>query len=293
VGVPLKDDDIMAAITAEAVKKLRDRTGIQMMKCKAALVEASGDMDKAVEILRKQNKEAQVKFAEREAAEGRIGIYIDPVQKIGGIVEVRCESAPVAKSEMFVKLATDLAKQAAVQGATTPEAMLAQKFVDNPAQTVNERIGEVVGLIRENMKPARAAKLTGLLGSYIHHDGGTGVLLQVEGKDTADPQLLRDVAMHVTAVRPQYSRREDVPAERIAKEKEIAVAQIAADPKNANKPPQIMEKIAEGKLKTWYAENVLTDQPFVKDDSKSVGDLLKAAGLKVVRFVRYKVGELS
>jgi elongation factor Ts len=283
----------MAEITADAVKKLRDRTGMQMMKCKEALVKANGDMEKAVEELRKHNKETQDKAAARETAEGRIGIFIDPVQKIGGIVEVRCESAPVAKSDLFIKLANDLAKQAAVTGATTAEEMLAQKFVDKPAQTIHERIGEVVGLIKENMKPARAAKLTGLLGSYIHHDGATGVLLQVEGKDAADTQLLHDVAMHVAARSPHYARREDVPADRMAKEKEIALAQMSADPKNANKPPQILEKIAEGKLKTWYAENVLSEQPFVKDETKSVGDLLKAAGLKVVRFIRYKVGELS
>ena len=165
--------------------------------------------------------------------------------------------------------------------------------MDNPARTIYERIGEVVGLIRENMKPARVAKLTGVLGSYIHHDGGTGVLLQAEGNESADPQLLRDVCMHITASRPQFARREDVPAELVAKEKEIAMAQIAADPKNANKPPQILEKIAEGKLKTWYGEHVLTDQPFVKDPAKTIGDLLKAAGLKVVRFIRYKVGELN
>jgi elongation factor Ts len=283
----------MAEITAEAVKKLRDRTGMQMMKCKEALLKANGDMEKAVEELRKHNKEAQDKAASRETAEGRIGVYIDPAQKIGGIVELRCESAPVAKSDMFIQLASDLAKQVALQGAKTAEELLAQKFVNKPTQTVHERIGEAVGLIRENMKPARVAKLTGLLGSYVHHDGSTGVLLQVEGADTADAQLLRDVCMHITATRPLYARREDVPADRLAKEKEIALAQIAGDPKNANKPPQILEKITEGKLKTWFAENVLVDQPFVKDDTKSVGDLLKAKGLKVVKFVRFKVGELS
>jgi elongation factor Ts len=282
----------MAEITADAVKKLRDRTGMQMMKCKTALVEANGDMEKAVDLLRKQNKEAQDKAAARETAEGRIGIFIDPAQKSGAIIELRCESAPVAKSDLFVKLASDLARQVAVKGATTPEALLAQPFIDKPSQTVHERIGEVVGLIKENMKPARMTKLTGLLGSYIHHDGATGVLLQVEGA-SADPQLLRDVCMHVTAARPTFARREDVPADRIAKEQEIAKAQLEADPKNKNKPPQILEKIAEGKMKTWFAENVLVEQPFVKDDSKTVGDLLKAAGLKVVRFVRYKVGELG
>src|SRR5216683_1394256 len=109
---------------------------MQMMKCKAALVEADGDMDKAVEILRKSNKEAQDKFVSRETAEGRIGVYIDPVAQIGAIVEVRCESAPVAKSDLFIQLANDLAKQVALKGAATPDALLAQPFVDKPAQTV-------------------------------------------------------------------------------------------------------------------------------------------------------------
>lgn len=282
----------MAEITAEAVKKLRDRTGAQMMKCKEALVKTNGDMEKAVEELRKANKEVQDKAAARETAEGRIATYLDPAQKVGAILELRCESAPVAKSDLFIRLANDLARQVAVEGATTPEQLLAQKFVGNPAHTVHERIGEVVGLIKENMKPARMARLTGTLGSYVHHDGASGVLLQCEGTG-GDPQLLREVCMHIAAARPPFARREDVPAERVAKEKEIARAQISADPKNQNKPPQILDKIAEGKLNTWFAENVLVEQPFVKDQTKKVGDLLKAAGLKVVKFVRYKVGELS
>src|SRR5690242_18465711 len=138
-------------ISADAVKTLRDRTGMQMMKCKAALTEANGDMEKAVEILRKQNKDAQDKTAGRETAEGRIGIFIDNAKQVGGIVELRCESAPVAKSDLFVKLASDLARQVATTPADTPEALLAQPFVDDPKKTVNERIGEVVGLMRENM----------------------------------------------------------------------------------------------------------------------------------------------
>src|SRR5436305_11246063 len=171
----------MAEITAAEVMKLRDRTGMQMMKCKAALVEASGDMEKAVELLRKQNKEAQDKAASRETAEGRVATFVDPAQKVGAIVEVRCESAPVAKSDLFIALANDLAKQVALEGATSPEALLAQPFVGEPKKTVNERIGETVGLVRENMRPARMTRLTGLLGSYVHHDGSVGVLVQVEG----------------------------------------------------------------------------------------------------------------
>jgi elongation factor Ts len=278
----------MAEITAEAVKKLRDRTGIQMMKCKAALQKADGDMEKAIEILRKENIGATVKLADRETAEGRIGVYIDPVKQVGALVELRCETAPVAKSEMFVQLANDLAKQVALQEATTPEALLAQPYVDDPKKTVNERLAEVVGLMRENMKPARLARLTGLLGSYIHHDGSVGVMVQVEGAK-ADPQLLRDVSMHITAKNPAAALREHVPQATIDKELDIARAQAAA----TGKPANIAEKIAEGKMKTWFAENVLAEQPFVKDDSKTVGDLLKAAGLKLVKFVRLRVGEVA
>jgi elongation factor Ts len=279
----------MPEITAEAVKKLRDRTGIQMMKCKAALQKADGDMEKAIEILRKENVGAVAKLAEREAGEGRIGAYIDPVKQVGALLELRCETAPVGKSEMFVNLANELAKQVALQEATTPEALLAQPFVDDPKKTVNERLAEVAGLMRENMKPARMARLSGgLLGTYIHHDGSVGVMVQVEGAK-ADPQLLRDVCMHITAKNPAAALREHVSKPTIDKEMEIARAQAAA----TGKPANIVEKIAEGKMKTWYAENVLVEQPFVKDDSKTVGDLLKSAGLKLVTFIRLRVGEVG
>jgi elongation factor Ts len=280
----------MPDIAATEVKKLRDRTGMSFAKCKEALVKTHGDIEKAIEELRKGNKDAQDKLGERETAEGRIGVFIDPAQKVGGIIEVRCESAPVAKSELFVQLATDLAKQVALKGATTPEELLGQPLADNPQRTVHERVGEVVGLIRENMKPVRMARMTGLLGSYVHHDGSVGVLLQVEGAE-ADPQLLRDVSMHVTALNPVAALREHLPQERVEKEREIARAQAAEQGKG--KPANIVEKIAEGKLKTWFAENVLAEQVFVKDKEagKTVGDLLKAKGLKLVRFVRYRVGE--
>ena len=169
-------------ISASDVKALRDRTGMQMMKCKAALIKANGDMEKAVEELRKENKEAQDKVVNRETAEGRIGIFIDPVARNGAIVEVRCESAPVAKSDLFVQLALDLAKQVAMKNPATVDELLKQPFIDKPAQTVHERIGEVVGLVRENMKVARMARMEGLLGHYIHHDGTIGVLVQVEDR---------------------------------------------------------------------------------------------------------------
>ncbi len=278
----------MSQISAAAVKKFRDMTNAPMMDCKAALTEAGGDMDKAVEVLRKKNAAIQAKKGERETAEGRIGAYIDTDKRAGAIIEVRCESAPVAKSEGFVALVNDLAKQVALAKPANVEALLAQPFVGDKSKTVSERIGEVVGVMRENMKPARFTRLEGLLGEYIHHDGMTGVLVQVEGT-AADPQMLRDVSMHVTARNPVAALREHVDPAVLEKERQLAREQAAA----TGKPAQIVEKIAEGKLKTYFAENVLAEQPFVKDDSKTVGDLLKSAGLKLVRFVRYRVGEVS
>jgi elongation factor Ts len=277
-------------ISATDVKRLRDRTGMQMMKCKAALQEANGDLEKAVEILRKQNKDAQDKVGGRETAEGRIGVFIDPAQNVGAIVEVRCETAPVAKNELFVQLANELAKQIALREPASVEALLAQPFVDDAHRTVRERIGDLVSMMRENMKPVRMARMTGLLGSYVHHDGSVGVLLQVEGSST-DPQLLREVSMHITAKNPVAALSEHIPADRMEKEREIARAQAAEQGKG--KPANIVEKIAEGKLRTWLAENVLSEQPFVKDETKKVGELLRSHGLKLVRFVRYRVGEVG
>ncbi len=274
------------SVSAADVKKLRDRTNAPFGDCKAALTEANGDMDKAVEIMRKKNAAIKDKKGERETAEGRVAVWIDPAQKIGAIVDMRCESAPVAKTDIFVKLAENVARQVAVLNPPSVEALLAAAA--DSAKTVNDLITEAIGLIRENMKVARFTRLEGLLGSYVHHDGSVGVLLQVSGAQ-ADTQLLRDVCMHITARNPLSARREDVPAEVIAKEKEIAKAQAAS----TGKPENILEKIAEGKLKTWFSENVLLEQPFVKDDSKTVGDLLKSAGLTFSRFVRYQVGQVG
>ena len=274
-------------ITATMVNELRQRTSRPMMECKKALTQAEGDMAKAEKILRETGHVAK---GDRTTGEGRIAVAIDPARQFGAMIEVLCESAPVAKSELFVELAEDLARQVAIEGATTPEELLAQKLIRDSSKTVQQRIGDVVNVIREAMKPGRMVRLQGHLGSYVHHDGSIGVLLQVEGANP-DHQVLRDVCMHIAATRPIAARREDVSADRVAQEKEIARAQIANDPKNAGKPAQILDKIAEGKLKTFFAENVLVDQPFVKDATKTVGQLLDSAKLKVVRFVRYKVGE--
>src|SRR5262245_21774044 len=172
----------MTTIPAAEVKALRDRTNQPMMDCKAALTEAGGDVDKAIEILRKKGKQIGVAKGARETAEGRIAAYVAPDQASGALVEMRCESPPVVKSDAFIQLSNAVAKQVAVKGADSVAALLEQPSVDEPGRTVQDRINDTIGLIRENMKPARFKRLSGgLFGSYTHHDGSVGVLLQVEG----------------------------------------------------------------------------------------------------------------
>ena len=268
------------AISATDVKTLRERTNAPLMECKTALNETGGDMEKAIDWLRKKAGSKIGNFAAREMAEGRVAVHIDPAAKIGAIVEVRCETAPVSKTDQFIALAKDVAKQIALKNPASTEDLLKMPFVDSPTKTINDRIMDVFALIRENMKPHRFTRLEGLVGEYVHHDGSVGVLLLVEG-EKADPQLLRDVCMHITARNPVSGTKDDVPADKLAKETEIAREQTMNDPKNKSKPANILDKIIEGKMKTWLAENVLLEQPFVKDDSKTVGQLLAANGLKL------------
>jgi elongation factor Ts len=276
------------AITAADVKALRDRTNLPMMDCKAALTEVGGDMDKAVDLLRKKFAHATAKFAAREAAEGRIAIFIDAAKKVGAILEMRCETAPVVKSDAFIAMANDLVKHIAAKNPADVATLLTQEIA--AGKTVQDRISEVIGLIRENMKVERFKRVEGDFGEYVHHDGSVGVLVQVAG-GPGDPAVLRDISMHIAARNPMAALREEVPADMLAKETEIAKEQLANDPKNKNKPANIMEKIIEGKMKTWFAENVLIDQMFVKDDSKSIADLFKAMGVTLKGFIRYRVGE--
>jgi len=281
----------MADIPAQLVKQLRDRTNAPFGDCKKALDESNGDLEKAIEVLRRKNAAIQAKTSGREAGEGRIGLFISPDGKHGGLIELRCESAPVAKNEHFVSLANDLANHIAAKGApATADELLAQPHHSGSGRTVNERVGEAVGLLRENMKVTRMKRLEGAaVGGYVHHDGSIGVLVVAEGEGKPDATLLRDIAMHITAKLPVAVTREEIPAELIAKEKEIAKSQ--AEAASAGKPANIVEKIAENRVNTWLKESCLEEQTFVKDESKTVGQLLKAAGLKAKGFVRFKVGE--
>lgn len=283
----------MSTISAAAVNELRKRTDLPMMECKKALVEANGDMDKAVEILRSQFAKATVKREGNETAEGRVGIAIDTATNVAAIVELRCESAPSAKSDQFISLAADVAKHLIASDAADVPVLLTQK---HGSGTVQDRINEVVGVIREKMIVHRFTRLSGgVFGQYVHHDGTVGVLLHCTGTG-GTTEILRDVSAHIAAMNPQYIVSSEVPADLMAKERAVVMSQIENEPKNAGKPANIIEKIAEGKLKTWLAEIVLAEQPMAnaaKYPGQTVGQVLTKLGLTPAKFIRYKVGAVT
>ena len=282
-------------VTPQMVKQLRDRTDQPMGLCKQALDQSAGDMEKSIEWLRSQNSKMGVKREGNETAEGRIGAYYDNAAKIASIVEMRCESAPSAKSDQFIALANDLAKHVAVKNPANVAEALTQTYVGGGGN-VQDRINDVVGVIREKMILHKFERLEGdVYGSYIHHDGSVGVLIECRG-GAANDELLRDVSAHIAALNPPYTTTADVPADVMAKEKATVLADIQADPKNASKPANIVEKIAEGKLKTKLAEVVLTEQQManeMKYPKTSVGAALAKAGLNPVKSVRLKVGAVA
>lgn len=282
-------------VTPMQVKQLRDRTDQPMGLCKQALDQNAGDMDRAIAWLTSQNSKMAVKREGNETAEGRIGVYFDNAAKVAAIVEMRCESAPSAKSDQFIALANDLARHVAIKNPATVADALTETFVGGGGN-VQDRINDVVGVIREKMVLHKFTRLDGgIFGSYIHHDGSVGVVLECRGGSPND-ELLRDVSAHIAALNPPYTTTDDVPADVMAKEKATVLADIQADAKNASKPANIVEKIADGKLKTKLAEVVLTEQQManeMKYPKASVGAALAKAGLNPVKFVRLKVGAVA
>jgi len=285
----------MPAVTPQLVKQLRDRTDQPMGLCKQALDVTGGDMEQAIAWLQQQNSKMGVKREGNETAEGRVGVYFDNAAKKAAIVELRCESAPSAKSDPFIALANDLAKAAATSSAADVASFLAEPFPGGRG-TVQDRINDAVGVIREKMVLHRFERLEGgIYGGYVHHDGTVGVIVECRGPAAQD-ELLRDVAAHIAALNPPYVTVASVPADVIDKEKALVKAEIDADPKNAGKPANILEKIADGKLRTRLAEMVLTEQPMangLKYPNTTVGAALKKAGLEVVKFTRLKVGAVT
>ncbi|MEA3109271.1 MAG: elongation factor Ts [Gammaproteobacteria bacterium] len=266
-------------ITADTVKQLRERTGAGMMECKKALVETQGDLDAAAELMRKTGLAKADKKAARVAAEGTVAA--ERSGQSAALVEVNCETDFVARSDEFQAFARELAKTALVKSPDSLEALLASS---NAAGSFEEQRRALIAKIGENISVRRFVKVSapGALGTYIH-GSRIGSLVALEGGNEA---LARDLAMHVAAVNPAYIDASEVPAPVLDKEREILTDQT----KGEKKPPDIIAKMVEGRLRKYLAEITLMGQPFVKDPDTTVEKLVKTAGAKVVKFVRYEVG---
>ncbi len=289
------------SITAEAVRKLREETGAGMMDCKSALVEASGEMESAREILRKKGLATAAKKAGRTAADGAVGSYIADGGKAGVIVEVNCETDFVAKTPDFQALVKDVAEHIAAKAPADTTALADQPFLKQADKTVAELVQEKIAFIKENIVVRRFARFelpagsAGVVAAYIHPPAAkVGVLVELaaESADAATlAGLAKDVAMHVAAASPAaalYVAKEAVPADVLEKEKEIYRAQAAA----SGKPPNVVDKIAEGKVREYYGTFCLLEQPYIREPKTTVGHLLEGKAA-VRRFARFRLGEES
>lgn len=263
----------MAGVSASLVKELRERTGLGMMDCKKALVEAEGNIDAAIESLRKSSGMKAAKKAGRIASDGLLGNRVEGAK--GVIVEVNCETDFAAKDDnfkAFVQTVTDTVFE-------TGNCDIATLGLDDTRDALVQKMGENISIRRADLFES-----TGQVVEYIHTNGKLGVMLSMEGGDEA---LGRDIAMHIAAMNPTVVSAEDAPADLVATEREIYTAQA----QDSGKPPEIIEKMIEGRIKKYLAEISLLEQAFVKDGDIKVGALLKKAGATIHRFVRMEVGE--
>jgi len=275
-------DGINMTITADSVKQLRERTGAGMMECKRALVETKGDLDAAAELMRKQGLAKADKKATRVAAEGVIVVEKSADGRTAAMVEINCETDFVAREQDFRGFAQAVASKALAVGAGTVEALMAAKL--ESGETVDERRRALIAKIGENISVRRSVVLTsdGNLGAYVHVTR-IGALVAVKGGDAA---LAHDLAMHVAASNPKYRTMADVPAEVVAKEREILTEQAQAE----GKPPEIVAKMVEGRLRKSLGEITLLGQPFVKEPDVTIEKLLKNGKAEVTAYERYEVG---
>lgn len=290
------------AISASMVKELRELTGAGMMDCKKALTETDGDMDAAVELLRKSGAAKAEKKASRIAAEGICRVALDG-DKTAAVVEVNSETDFVAKNEVFQTYVESVAKQALLSNAADVEGLLEEKWIEDSGKTVKEALVEKVATIGENLNIRRFAKVTadnGCVVTYLHGGGRIGVIVKAECSVVNDniKEALTNVAMQVAAMNPKYVSTADVSEEYKAHEKEILMAQAQADPKNASKPEAIIEKMIIGRLNKELKEVCLLEQEYVKAENKeTVAKYLEAVGkangtdLTVTEFVRFETGE--
>ncbi|NOY29188.1 MAG: translation elongation factor Ts [Planctomycetes bacterium] len=274
----------MAEITAAMVKQLRDETQLPMMECKKALGEAGGDMEVAKQTLRESGKKFMGKRQDRTTDEGRIGVYASVGESIGAIVELQCESAPVSSNEEFIQLADDLAKQLATgPGAASPEELWAQPSPSKSGSTLEEQRDDIQNKIREVFRLARIERFDAPSGGFVHM-AKIGVLLEVEG---GTDDLAKEVCLHIAAMNPKALNKEAMDESVVAEERELQIERARQE----GKPENIIEKMIEGRMRNFYAEHVLEEQAFVKDEKQTVGKVAQAGGMKLKRFIRWQLGE--
>jgi len=272
----------MAKISASLVKELRERTGAGMMECKKALVETDGDIEAAIELMRKSGMAKAAKKAGRAAAEGVVRIQSSDDGKRAAMVEINSETDFVAKNEEFVAFANAITDKVLNDNPADVDALSEMEIEGGKIEEVRKAL---VAKIGENIQVRRFTRMetSGAIGAYRHGDR-IGVLVDVEG---GDQDLARDIAMHVAATNPTCVDEDGVPADMVEKERQVLTEQA----QDSGKPAEIIEKMIQGRLKKWFSEITLVGQPFVKDPDTTVGKLLDKAGAKINGFVRFEVGE--
>jgi elongation factor Ts len=305
----------MAEISAQLVKQLREMTGAGMMECKRALTEANGDLQKAVEVLRTRGLASAGKKEGRSTKQGLLGVHIGSSGNSGVLVEVNCESDFVARTEDFQALVQDITdhiaelkpthirKEEVAQAASEAIVLYEQNFAKDPNQTVSQVIKSKIAKLGENIAVSRFAHLSvngsGVVGSYVHPGAQVATIVEVQAHGTALPKeefrtLVRDIAMHITAANPQFVGKDNVSPEALNREKAIQRQRALQE----GKPEKMLDKIVEGRLGKFYEEVCLLEQPFIKENSLTVGELIKSktgtlGEIRINQFVRYKVGEAA
>jgi elongation factor Ts len=284
-------------ISAELVKQLREMTGAGMLECKKALEEAQGDIEKAKEILRIKGLAKAEKKAGRETKEGIVQTYVSEDRKVGVILELNCETDFVARNEQFVELSLHLAKHIASlkENANKSggfEDIAQQPYYADNTQKVEDVVKSAIARIGENIKLSRWARFDteGYVHAYVHGIGRVGVLMEYKADRISDEvlRLAQDIVLQIAAMKPEFVSVEAIPSEVLEREKRI----LAEQTRQEGKPEHLIDKIVEGKLRKFYQEKVLLEQPFIKDEKKSVKQYISESGLnfEVVRFVRFEVG---
>ncbi|MDE6441182.1 MAG: translation elongation factor Ts [Clostridia bacterium] len=277
------------AFTAKDVMTLRDKSGAGMLDCKKALTDADGDMEKAAELLRERGIAKAVKKEGRIAAEGAVGAYVCTKCGVGVLIEINCESDFVSRGEKFHGIVDSVAEVVAKEKPADVDALNACKLGDG---TVKDYITNQTAVIGEKISLRRFVifETKGKIETYIHMGGKVGVMVEAVDFKEGSEETLHDIALQIAAAKPSYITEAEVPQEVLDKEKEIMLVQMQNDPKNANKPKNILEKIVAGKMGKFYQDNCLLDQAFVKDDSLKVKDVI-GSKFTVARFARFEMGE--